>query len=830
MSRADLPTGTVTFLFTDIEGSTRLLSEVRDRYADVRAEHHRVIREAVEQHGGIEVDTQGDAFFVAFARASDAVAAAAAAQAALARGPVRVRMGLHTGEPSITVEGYVGIDVHRAARIGSAANGGQVLVSSATSELLGEETELRDLGEHRLKDFPAATRLFQVGNAEFPPLRTPDEARLPAPATPLVGRTKELRDALRLLREDKVRLLTVTGPGGVGKTRFAIEAASESLGSFTDGARFADLAPLRSADAVVPAIAQSVRAPGSVSETLQGQDVLLVLDNAEHVAAAAPELGSLLDSCPGVSMLVTSREPLHLSLERELPLRPMIEAPAVELFLQRGRMVDPDFEGDYPVLAEICGRLDGLPLAIELAASRVKVLGAEGLRDRLDRRLPLLVGRSRDVPERQRTLHATIEWSYDLLNSEEQRAFALVSVCVGGFTVDAAEVVAGADLDTLESLVEKSLIRQEQGRLAMLETIREYALQRLGTDGEEVGVRARHAEYYLALVAPLFEFRDLPDRAELLELVSADYDNLMAALAWFVQSGDGKRRLQLVLGCYLFWYDRGPWAEARRLTDAALASYQGDDVLRARGLWSSATFSWRLGLPAEGHPLALEALAIARDLGDQRLLFDCALTLGINSTLTGDTETSRGYYREAEAIARELGNPRLITVVLNNLGNVALDEHDYSTARAYLEEAVEIDRLHGLASSLANSLVDLGYISLAEGSDAEAVGRFRESLDIASSQVLDETLSWGLQGMAAVLTARGRSDAAATLLGASARLQEHLGVGDYYPIGREIRERIVASLREALGEAEFEETIRHGRLLSRDEAVRLAQAASEADA
>ncbi len=820
----DVPTGTVTFLFTDIEGSTRLLSELGESYSGVLAEHHRIVREAVERHGGVEVDTQGDGFFISFARASDGVAAAGDAQAALAAVPVRVRMGLHTGEPKITEEGYVGIDVHRAARIGNAANGGQVVISPTTRELLGDDVELRDLGEHRLKDFPAATRLFQLGTAEFPPLRTPDEAKLPAAPTPMIGRKKELRDALRLLLEDRVRLLTITGPGGVGKTRFAIEAASESLGSFTDGARFADLAPLQSADGVVPAIAQSIRAPGSLVEALKRQEVLLVLDNAEHVAAAAPALGSLLDSCPGVSMLVTSREPLHLSLERELPLRPMPEAPAVELFRQRGQMADPDFEGDYPVLADICGRLDGLPLAIELAASRVKTLGVEGLRERLDQRLPLLTARSRDVPERQRTLRATIEWSYDLLDEPEQFVLTALAVFVGGCTVEAAEAVTGADIDALESLVEKSLVRQKAGRLSMLETVREYALERLGADEEaEATIRQRHAEHYLTVAEPLSSIKGhWPSDA--LEPFWADYENLLAGLGWFRERGDPRSQLRTALGLRPLWDERGPWREALRHTEEALAVYQHLDALRAWGLFSASSFAWRVGAAQDGLPLALEAVALARQIDDSELLMDALMMVGINAGILGAKEVSRCHYEEAEELVRAAGDSRRLANILNNLGTHALEVFDLETARRHLGEAVEIDRSHGFHNSLANSLVDLGFIALAEGRDADAYSHFGESLEIAVERALRDTLAWALLGFAAMGLAREHFSDAAKLLGSAMALQEALGVGDYYATGGKYKEQVAAVARESLGDAVYEDAVRTGRALSQEEAVQLARA------
>ena len=821
-----LPSGTVTFLFTDIEGSTKLLEELGDAYRDALAEHRDVIRESFGRHGGTEVDTQGDAFFIAFARASDAVAAAEDAQAALAAGPVRVRMGLHTGEPSVTPEGYVGIDVHRAARIGNSANGDQIVISPATRQLLGDSVDLRDLGEHRLKDFPGATRLFQVGQREFPPLRTPDEARLPLPASPLVGRKKELGDALRLLDEG-VRLLTVTGPGGVGKTRLAVEAATESLTRFTDGVRFADLSPLSSADGVLPAIAQTVRTTGPVERVLREQDVLLVLDNAEHVTDAAPDLGKLLDECRGVSMLVTSREPLHLSHERELPLGPMAEAPAVELFRQRVQMTDPYFEGDYETSVEICDRLDGLPLAIELAAARVKALGEQGLLERLDQRLPLLTGRGRDVPERQRTLRAAIEWSYDLLAAEEQRVFAELAIFVGGFTLSAAEAVTGAELDVVESLILKSLVGRDGERLTMLETIREFALERLAS-ADEAAVRRRHAEHYLSVVAPLAEVRR--QSSELFEhkdRIYADYENLMAALAWFAKSGDAAAHVRFVRGLFPLWYDHGPLSEAHRLAEEALARYTVQDELRASGLFAAATLAWRSGRASEGVPRALELVEIARGLGNPALLFEAILSVATTADNARDFETADRYYSEAELLARESGSARELAMVLHNRGNLSLHRRDLSSAKNDLEEAVKIMRANDLDSLLASALIDVGFIALADQAGPVAAGHFSESLALAGERGLDELVSWGVLGVAAVLADRRAWHEAATLWGAGTALQDRLGMGNYSDFGESYLDQTQQAVREGLGEDTFSATVEAGRSLPRAQAIELALGAVE---
>ena len=441
-----LPTGTVTFLFTDIEGSTRLLGELGgDGYADALAEHRRVLRDAVAAHAGVEVDTQGDAFFIAFARASDAVSAAAAAQDALAAGPVKARMGIHTGEPVVTDEGYVGMDVHRAARVMAAGHGGQVLISSAARDLLDERFTLRDLGPHRLKDLSAPQHLFQLGEGEFPPLKTLHQTNLPVQPTPLIGRQVELEQASALLREN--RLVTLVGPGGSGKTRLALQLAADAVEDFEDGVFWVPLQAVADPKLVETTIAQTVGASDGVAEFLRGRKTLLLLDNLEHLLDAAPALGELLRETSGVRLLATSREPLKLGGEQRFPVEPLPDTDAVTLFVERARAVDPDF-APSPAVLEICHRLDGLPLALELAAARVSVLSPEDLLSRLDRSLPLLTRGARDAPERQRTLRGTIEWSYELCSAEEQQLFGRLGIFPGSFALEAAEAVCDAALDT----------------------------------------------------------------------------------------------------------------------------------------------------------------------------------------------------------------------------------------------------------------------------------------------------------------------------------------------------------------------------------------------
>jgi predicted ATPase/class 3 adenylate cyclase len=525
----ELSAGTVTFLFTDVEGSTRLLSELGEAYAEALARHRRVLLEAFARHDGVEVDTQGDAFFVAFARASDALAAAEEAQQVLTTGPLRVRMGLHTGEPLLTDEGYVGMDVHRAARIGGAGHGGQVVVSQTTRNLAPVDG-LRDLGEHRLKDLSAPERLYQLGHQSFPPLKTLGRTNLPVPATPFLGRSRDLVAVVDLLGRRDVRVLTLVGPGGTGKTRLALQAAGAAADHYRDGVFWAPLATLRDPQLVLEAAGTALGAQRVVAEHIADKRLLLLLDNFEHVIEAAAQVGAVVAACPNLDVLVTSRELLQLRGEQAYLVPPLDVADGVELFLARARAQRPHFALDSSV-PELCARLDQLPLAIELAAARTRHLSTRQLLERLTKRLDVLKA-GRDVDPRQQTLRATIEWSYDLLSPDEQALFARIAIFSGGWTLDAVEEICDADLDTLGSLVDKSLVRHNEERYWLLETIREYAAERLEASRDTEHLRRRHAEYFLGwaeragLDVDSVEAGAAPHLAAAL----ADLDNLRAAL------------------------------------------------------------------------------------------------------------------------------------------------------------------------------------------------------------------------------------------------------------------------------------------------------------
>jgi len=449
--RNDLPTGTITLLFSDVEGSTKLLHELgSEAYAQALNSHRRLVRDACARNGGFEVDTQGDAFFIVFSAASAAIETARTITQELSSGPIQVRIGLHTGTPLLTGEGYVGFDVHVGARVAAAAHGGQIALSRATRDLLPESIPIVSLGEHRLKDIEGSVSIFQVGDGQFPPLKTLSNTNLPRLASSFVGRGREFTEVVARLRGG-ARLLTLTGCGGIGKTRLALQAAASLVPAYRNGVFWVGLSAVRDSDLVVETVARALGAKGELAEYIREREMLLLLDNLEHLTGAAPQLSRLLSSCPNLALLITSREVLRVQGEVEYPVPPLTEREAISLFCERANTTPTG------VIGELCARLDDLPLAVELAAARAKALSPNQILERVSERLDFLTG-GRDADPRQQTLRATIDWSYQLLTDDERRLFRCLSVFVGGCTLDAAKNVAGAELDTLQALVEKSLV------------------------------------------------------------------------------------------------------------------------------------------------------------------------------------------------------------------------------------------------------------------------------------------------------------------------------------------------------------------------------------
>ena len=758
------PSGTVTLLFTDIEGSTRLLQRAGDAYAGLLADHRRLLREVFARHRGFEMDSEGDAFFVAFESANDAVAAAADAQAALAQhdwpdgNEVRVRIGLHTGEPRAVDGRYVGLVVHAAARIMAAGHGGQVLVSQSTRPLLDDRFQLRDLGAHRLKDLPGTQQLYQLHvegqPADFPPLKTLDHrpTNLPIEPNAFIGRTRELKEAWALLTRADARLLTLTGTGGGGKTRLALRLAAGAEERFPNGVFFVSLAPVRDWELVIPSIAQTLglrEQPGetpleTLTEYVRDRRILLLLDNFEQVLPAAPAVAGLLASAPGLRMLATSRTPLRLAGERTYSVPPLGESESVNLFVERAHAADADFavtDANAQDVAEICARLDGLPLAIELAAPRVRALSPAALLRRLDDRLKLLTGGAHDLDERQRTLRATIEWSYELLPDSERALFAQLGVFLGGCRQEAAEALCSADLDILDglqSLVENSLLRRRadsdgEPRFWMLETIREYAFELLEREGDAEEARRRHAAYFAETAEALDVESRTGEHSAVLDRLDEERGNLRGALDWAREHGDADLRLRLAKSLWGFWAARG--------------------------------------YVTEGRAVLVEALVASSERPARALLGSCMLRL-----LGGDTEGLAQDVEEALQAAEEVGDDFSLAQAWNLLGRIrgSLRGEFAQAENAWLQALTYAER-GGFAAERAESIGWLLISTIFGPLPAEeGIARCKEFLDVAGD---DPTIrAWCCVERSVLEAMRGDFALARELLADGARTLSEVGL------------------------------------------------------
>ncbi|MGH3093068.1 MAG: ATP-binding protein [Gaiellaceae bacterium] len=813
----NLPTGTVTFLFTDIEGSTRLLRELGNAYAAVLADHRRLLRDAFARHGGVEVDTQGDAFFVAFSRAQEAVAAADEVQSALKTGSARVRIGIHTGEPLVTDEGYVGPDVHRAARIMSAGHGGQTVISQTTRELLDEAFSLSDLGVHRLKDLSAPEHLYQLGEEAFAPLKTLYHTNLPIPATPFLGRERELSDLMALVAREDLRLLTLTGPGGTGKTRLALQVASDLSESYEHGVWWVPLAPLRDPPLVIETAAQVLGAKRELAKHIRDKRLLLLLDNFEHLVEAASSVAELLRACPRLDVLVTSRELLQVADEHVYVVPPLTTEEAIDLFTVRAASKGVEVVQSQSIAA-LCARLDNLPLALELAAARTRFLTLEQLLERLSQRLDLLKG-GRDLDARQHTLRATIAWSYDLLTPAEQCLFARLGVFAGGCTLGAAEDICEAQLDTLASLVDKSLVRRSAARFWMLETIREFARERLLESGEEEDLARRHGAWFLDLAERASPELHAHKASDWLELLEDEHDNLRAVLDRALADGEAEVALRLTGAIWTFWFTRGYWSEARRRFDAALESGAGaHPEHKVDPLWGSAVMALLQGDSETSAARATQLLSLSRQHGIKRGIAIASEQLAMHADDADDLLEATRLYERAESLAREMGDRFLLSLVLNNFGDMLIRQHDFRGAALRFEESLEIARARGDRERVAGELAALGFVALGLGEPAPARPLFRESLEAAGAVGSRQGFLFALLGLGIAL-ADDDPLQASRLLGSADAVLEEVGASSYLGFEEELRTRTVEALRCSLGEDGWATAYAEGRALSVHDAL-----------
>ena len=872
----ELPTGTVTFLFTDIEGSTNLARTLGPRWLDVLEQHNAILREAIRGHDGVDVRTQGDAFFAVFTTAVDAVAACVDAQRALAGyrwppdGQIRVRMGLHTGEGRLGGDDYVGLDAHRAARISAAGHGGQVLLSETTWALternLPAGVGVRSLGSHRLKDFDDPHPIHQLSidglPQVFPALKTLEiPTNLPVQLTTFVGRERELTGVDALLATS--RLLTLVGPGGTGKTRLALEAAARGAGGYPDGVYFVDLSPLRDPGLVASSIVQVLglkEQPGrsalqTATKHLADRRALLILDNFEQVVAAAPAVREILEACPGSIVLATSRIRLGLPGEREFPVPPLgvpdgrrdlaalADNEAVALLTDRARAAQPSFEitaENAGPIADICRRLDGLPLAIELAATQLRLLSPAELLARLERRLPLRTG-SANVPERQRTLQAAIEWSHRLLDDPVGRLFARMAVFVGGATFEAVDAVCNPNrdlevdtLDALGSLLDHNLIRREEqpegSRFVMLETIREYAGDRLreGRDLEET--QRRHAESFASLAHEWGPWVRSPKGPEAVGRLVRDHENMRAALAWSVEHDRVDLGSRIAEAMWIFWVERGHMAEGRGTIESLLerTSAKSRDRYRAGALSALGALTYWAKDYTAATAAYREAADILSEVGEARDVAQALTDVAYALLAQSRAAEALPLIEESLTLARRAGDQIVAMVASGELGLARAQVGDYPGALEALQQS--LDELEALEAGGRSVKVWVGEWRGRIGSVLRLMGRLDEAEEtLVESFMVDPrvggnvgaaTVAWQL---AVIASERGDHERALRLGGFADGIMERLGGS---PPTALLLLPELGTLRAAAHSAMGGETVDHlwlaGRGMVTEEAIQLA--------
>lgn len=872
MSPTDLPTGTVTFLFTDIEGSTKHLGKLGDRYPPLLEEHQRLLREAFSGAGGVEVSTEGDAFFVVFPNATDAVRGAVDAQRALAshdwpeEAQIRVRIGIHTGEGILGGDNYAGIDVHRAARVMSAGHGGQILITEATHALTARSVPagvtFREIGVHRLKDLDHPERLFQVAasglDEDFPAPRTLSArpGNLPEQLTTFIGRRQEVEGVKNAL--SRTRLLTLTGPGGTGKTRLSLQVAGEVRDDFENGAFFVALGPLSDPDLVPTTIAQALglrEDPArpvieTLVEDLRDKSMLLLLDNFEQIIDGGRYVSEILAACSNVKALVTSREVLHLHGEHEYPVPPLAlpdpadlpplasltQYEAVALFIDRAVAVKPEFaitNENAPAVAELAARLDGLPLAIELAAAGIKLLNPAAILKRLENRLMGMGQGARDLPARQQTLRGAIAWSYDLLEPQEQQFFAALSVFRGGATLEAIEAVAaqpsGIDaFDAVASLVNKSLLRQvdmDSGdpRFSMLETIREFAEEQLAQSPETAEVHERHAAYFLEMAESAAADIYGPKQSELLDALGREHDNFRAALTW-TELHKLPTALRMGGALWRFWQMRGHLREASERLSGIVAHPEAEQhpeefAIALEG--AGGIFYW-MGDWDPTRDYYSRALELRRAGDDKAALAEALYNMSfVYSVAPGekrDAERSRQVAEEALAIYRELGDRGGEAKTHWAMSNVFTVQGQWDKTREASTQALDIFRELNDRFSLAWTLHSVGLSASVLGDFESAEAPLTESLEIFEEAGDVTGIALLLADFAQMEARRGDGPRAARLRGASLASEAKSGQGlvsNFDDILGQFEEVILG----VIPPDEYEKYLKEGWAMSLEEAV-----------
>ncbi len=912
---SSLPTGTLTFLFTDVESSTRLWELRPEEMRAAMARHDELIESSVRQSGGVVVRPrgEGDSRFAVFQNATGAAMAAIAIQRRFSMEtwalpyPIRVRMALHTGEADLRDGDYYGSAVNRCSRLRSVAHGGQTLISQTTqlliSETLPDDAGLRDLGEHKLKDLKRSEHIYQLVieglPADFPPLNAQDSfvTNLPLPRNPLIGREQVLELVCSLLLRHDVALVTLTGAGGTGKSRLGIQIALDLRDHFPDGVYLVALEAIRDPNLVMPTISRTL----GVTETAGGpaliealkcylcdKQALLLLDNFEQVLPAAPQIADLLENCQRVKILITSRAPLHLRAEKVIPvpplevppltklpdLQPLSQYSAVQLFIQRAQGVKPDFQvtnENAPAVAEICHRLDGLPLAIELASARTKMLSPNALLARLEHRFEVLRGGTRDLPERQHTLYSAIDWSYHLLDDSQKRLLQCLSVFTGGWTFEAAEAVCNAEgeeridvFDELEILMDNNLLRPPEEvdgepRLMMLETIREFARERLTESGEAKTIKLRHAQYYVSFAEQAEADMHHSALHMWLRRLEADLDNLRAAMGWSLEQGQSEYTLRIATVLWHYWDIVGAWHEglqwlergldgtgpipdvvrAKALTrmgwlirslgdyaravavlqeSLALWRQIGDRAGISRVLTNLAAMVMRQGDYPEATAMLEEALILRQQLGDQHGTCAVLINLGYSESEQGHHQLAIEFFTEALTLARAVGDDDYIGWILNNLGEVYTRQGDYEQAEASFAEAEPIFQRLGNRTGVAYICGNRGVAALKQGDFTRASDLLTASILALQELGQKEYTILFIEQLAIVVEELHHPERAARLLSASKSLYKTIGVARP-PVVEASYNACLDSVRGQLDEATFASIWAEGSALALEEAV-----------